>query len=289
MINNRSTLSGSVTNEAEANNNEGRSTTGNSQGVSSHSTFRGLAALSFWSESNMNLPYFKFMVQDWLAGSIQACSMETQGIYINVIARMWKEKGRLSTAQAPLSKLLRIDESRLEDALSELAALDIICKDENGCWRIKFVDEQFEELTQDHTAKSVAGKKGGKKRAENALKQNSSTAQAPLKQSESESESESDTESETKNKTQEDIIIETLLSSFSLGFKALWEEWRKDRKERRLTMTSRAEKMQLNKCVAWGEQRATNAINASIENAWRGLYEQKTDKANTPSRFVQGG
>ena len=140
------------------------------------------------------LPYFKFMVQDWLSGDIQSLDLETQAIFINLVALMWKDGGVYSK---PIGVLLfrcgfRPDqESKLMESLDMLKELGIIYVDEKGYMRVKFIDEQLAELTQDHEQKVVAGKLGAKKRWG---KQSHGTAIAPLYHTDTESDTELDTD-----------------------------------------------------------------------------------------------
>lgn len=143
---------------------------------------------------SMRLPYFKFMVQDWLAGNIQACSMETQGFFTNLIARIWKAKGNFSIAQADLAALLHTTEDVVKRCLEDLLKWHIVTIAEDGSFHVCFIDEQLEELSQEHEAKVVAGRLGAKIKAQ----KKSSTAKAELKHS-SESELETHTDTDKKN------------------------------------------------------------------------------------------
>jgi hypothetical protein len=122
------------------------------------------------------LPYFKFMVDKWLAGDIQACEMKTQGVFMNLVALMWRDGGVYSKPIAVLCSRCRLPLAELEKELDMLKELGVIYVDDDGYLRVKFVDEQLGELTQDHDQKVLAGKKGAEKRWG---KQTHSTAIAP--------------------------------------------------------------------------------------------------------------
>jgi hypothetical protein len=44
------------------------------------------------------LPYFKFQPGEWFAGRIAKCSMEAQGLFINICAYYWKKRGNICLA-----------------------------------------------------------------------------------------------------------------------------------------------------------------------------------------------
>jgi hypothetical protein len=62
-------------------------------------------------------------------------------------------------------------------------------------------------------------------------------------------------------------------------FKAVWREWVAYREETRHKLTARTVTMQIRKLEGFGHDRAIQAIEASIEQGWRGLFEPKTDRA----------
>lgn len=146
----------------------------------------------FFTGASMQLPYFKFMVNDYLSGKIQACSFSTQGIFINLISMIWKDKGLLEVDKAMLCRILRTTETELDDAVNELEKYDIITIGKNGKMTVKFISEQMEELTEAHSRRSLAGMQGGRgNKKSNALKPESNALQ-------SESEEEAETKKEKK-------------------------------------------------------------------------------------------
>ena len=111
----------------------------------------------------MQLPYFKFFVDSWGNGKINALSHEEKGIFIDLVCLIWRDEGMLNIAIAHLAKLLRCDEDALERAINNLADLDILQKNDSG-FSVKFLVEQRKELAKAHKAKVNAGKKGAKQR-----------------------------------------------------------------------------------------------------------------------------
>lgn len=119
------------------------------------------------------LPYFKFMVQDWLSGDVQALEMHEQGIFVNLLALMWRDGGTYSKALAVLQQRCRCDIAQIEGALNHMKELGIIYVDDDGFLRVKFIDEQLADLLQVHAQKVNAGRKGAAARYGKKLEQQS--------------------------------------------------------------------------------------------------------------------
>ena len=107
------------------------------------------------------LPYFKFDVSEYLTGTIQMCSLETQGVFVNLCARMWKNGGTLPDDDVYLCRLLHCDKPTFSRARAELDEFGILATaGVDGC-SIKFITEQLDELSATHTKRVESGRKGG--------------------------------------------------------------------------------------------------------------------------------
>jgi len=149
----------------------------------------------------MKLPYFKFMVNDWISGDITLEDLQLQGIFVNICALVWKHDGRYSRI-AKLSKRLGLPLAELNRAIEALIESDLVYRDEEGCLRVGFIDEQLGEVSQVHANKVLAGRLGALKRwGGKADKQthDSRIADPSNKESESESEKESEKESDKED------------------------------------------------------------------------------------------
>jgi len=82
------------------------------------------------------LPYFQFESAEWMAGSIQLCSMIAQGLFINVLALYWQRSCILTVSQ--VNKRYKLPEQ-----LTELIDENII-KVTGEKIQIEFLDKQFE-------------------------------------------------------------------------------------------------------------------------------------------------
>jgi hypothetical protein len=106
------------------------------------------------------LPYFKFYPAEWMKGDITLCSMEAQGLFINICNFYWMKgcnmsltgvQHRFNTCSTPLDELIKHE----------------ICIVENEKIVIKFLDEQFKQFKQLSKVKSLAGKASAKMRTGN--------------------------------------------------------------------------------------------------------------------------
>jgi uncharacterized protein YihD (DUF1040 family) len=143
------------------------------------------------------LPYFQFEPAEWLAGDIMFCSMESQGLYVNLMALYWQKDCDLTLEQA--RKRLN-SEKGFEELISEK-----IIKIDSDKIIIAFLNEQWEKLSEKSNANSDNGRKGAIKRWQN----NSQAIATPLK-------IDSDSNSESialrrEEKRKEEIIKEKII------------------------------------------------------------------------------
>jgi len=103
------------------------------------------------------LPYFKFIATEWLTKDIAYESYEMQGMFIKLCAEYWNMGCMMTLKQA--EKRISIDVLTLFDSF-------IVKQDENI--KIKFLDEQWQELMKDHLRNVKSGKKGAKSRWDNS-------------------------------------------------------------------------------------------------------------------------
>ena len=68
------------------------------------------------------------------------------------------------------------------------------------------------------------------------------------------------------------------------AFRAAWEDWFADRRERGKKLTSRAIKSQIGHLEDWGHDRAIEAIRTAIDKGWAGLFKPKSHRNDTRPR-----
>lgn len=116
------------------------------------------------------LPYFRFMVTEWLNDDISLENYEVKGVFADICAYYWFKD--CSITQAMLQKKF----SNAETLIKNLFSNGIIkTKQDSDFIEIKFLNEQFDQLSESRKRRQNAGAKGGKQR--------SSNAKAKLKQS----------------------------------------------------------------------------------------------------------
>jgi uncharacterized protein YihD (DUF1040 family) len=139
------------------------------------------------------LPYFQFEPAEWLAGDIMFCSIESQGVYVNLMALYWQKDCDLTLEQA--RKRLN-NEKCFDELISEK-----IIKIDSGKIVIDFLVRQYSTATEKSSINSDNGRKGALKR----WQKDSLAIATPLK---SDSEPHSETIALREDKIIEDKIIE---------------------------------------------------------------------------------
>ena len=103
------------------------------------------------------LPYFKFYPAEWIKGEITLCSMEAQGLFINICTYYWMKGCNMSLTG------VQHRFNTCSEMLKELIDLEIITVlDDKIC--IDFLDDQFSEFEKLSKKKSRAGKASAKAR-----------------------------------------------------------------------------------------------------------------------------
>lgn len=109
------------------------------------------------------LPYFKFYPGEYIAGDITLCSMEAQGIFVNLLAHYWLKECAMSLANAKQRF------SKYETGLNELLKQNIIKENSDGDIIINFLDNQMNDFVDISSKRAAAGAKGGKAKAKQLL------------------------------------------------------------------------------------------------------------------------
>lgn len=109
-----------------------------------------------------DLPYFKFIISEWNDGDVTLCSLEAQGLFINLCSLYWSQEGDLS-----LSKSKRRFSGCNATAWDELIN-DHVIKIDGDNIVINFLDEQFEERGKLSTTNAQNASKGWEKRKKDA-------------------------------------------------------------------------------------------------------------------------
>ena len=198
--------------------------------------------------NNKKRPWFKFNPTDWLADpDLRMCTLESKGLLVDMMSLAHNGKpygyvnnGGRAVEPEDIARIEAENVDKIRDLLKMLLARNRIKQDCKGFFIPRMVkDGEAHERQQDF------GSLGGSpKLADNHI-----------------------------------VERDELLAKLSTAFKTLWQSWLADRRTRKIPMTVYAEVLQLKKCIAWGEQRATASIKTSIERGWRGLFESEQSPA----------
>jgi len=109
------------------------------------------------------LPYFRFTPQEWQNGNISMLSDTHKGLFIDICCWYWIKDCSITQA------MLKLRFKQNENLLKQLFEYGIITTNDNDEFiAIKFLDEQFDQLSTIRKLRQDAGCKGGKQRASNA-------------------------------------------------------------------------------------------------------------------------
>ncbi len=103
-----------------------------------------------------DLPYFKFVVSEWLNGDITLEDFEIQGIFINVCSLYWHKSGNITLTE--IKRRLKTAKPNAFDSLIESNLIKV----KNDLISISFLDEQFIDRGYVSDVNSKNGKKGGR-------------------------------------------------------------------------------------------------------------------------------
>jgi len=109
-----------------------------------------------------DLPYFKFVISEWNDGDVTLCSLEAQGLFINLCSIYWSQEGNMSLAKS---------KRRFSDCNAtawEQLINDKVIKVKGDKVIINFLDEQLKERGKLSNTNSENAAKGWEKRRNNA-------------------------------------------------------------------------------------------------------------------------
>ena len=101
------------------------------------------------------LPYFQFEPAEYISGNISFCSISAQGLFINICSYYW-QRNCLLTKEQVLRRLNLVDE------FDELLDEKVIYLDFDNYIKIKFLDDQKNEIIEKSNKNKVNGSKGGR-------------------------------------------------------------------------------------------------------------------------------
>lgn len=221
-----------------------------------------------------DLPYFKFIVNEWITGDITLEDLNIQGLFINLCAWYWSKECTLSleNAKKKFSNCKAIAFEKLENSGS-------IKINDQGFIIINFLDEQFEEFREISEKRSAIGKMGG--RGNKAIvKQEQSNSFVELKQNKAKRQ-----DKKKQEETRQEETIEIVFPFVSENFKKMWTNWLSYKKQQhnftyKSAISEQGALKDLSKISDGNEQMAIDLIENAISKAWKGIYKPDNFKGN---------
>jgi hypothetical protein len=84
-----------------------------------------------------------------------------------------------------------------------------------------------------------------------------------------------------------EMKIEEPLPFPSDAFRDAWNIWEQSRREGGKPIKPTARKLQLTKCLEWGETRSISALKHSASNGYQGLFEPNDNKNGTGKNTLE--
>lgn len=105
-----------------------------------------------------DLPYFKFVISEWNDGDVTLCSLEAQGLFINLCSIYWSQEGNMSLAKSK-RRFNNCNATAWESLIN-----DKVIKVRGDKIIINFLDEQLKERGKLSETNSVNARTGWAKR-----------------------------------------------------------------------------------------------------------------------------
>lgn len=114
------------------------------------------------SDEDAGLPFFKFFIQKWILGDIRFCSIEAQGLFINICVLYWGKRCDLSYDQ-----IVKSYPKKYQKFIEELKSQKVL-KISEGKISISFLDEQLKECNEQSEINREIALEAWKQRKSNA-------------------------------------------------------------------------------------------------------------------------
>jgi uncharacterized protein YdaU (DUF1376 family) len=226
-----------------------------------------------------NLPFFKFDAESWLSGRIQYIPVEEIGIYINLVARIWKAGGELRNDRF-LPRILGASREQFDAAMQDFLELEIITETD-GMLRIKFLDEQLNERAAFISKCAEGGRKGKKRTPETPASDPQGTSNPPTDTPEQPASNKKEERREQKEESREEINnapapaadAEAVLGPELAGaFKRWLYVWRESHGNGR-DMPVFQQEAQLRILCSLPEKIRKDAIERAIRGSWKAIHD----------------
>lgn len=155
------------------------------------------------------MQWFKFSISEWKMGKIQRCKPEAKSAFMELCCLYWINETKLSIEDA----IIECDEDNYQNLLSKK-----VIKEVDGCVKIYFLDEQFENVLDKSEKARESVKKRWLKRNATVLESNYESDTNVLQ-----SNYESNTEEKRIEKEEEKNNIKDRKTSFAISLEPFLE------------------------------------------------------------------
>jgi len=220
-----------------------------------------------------NLPWFKFIISEWNDGDITLCSMEAQGLFINLCSIYWSQEGDLSLTKAK-RRYKECNTTVWDELINEK-----IIKVNGDSIVINFLDEQFLERSKlSNTNAENVRKRWEKAHSDTTVLQpnNDGTSAVYNKEEKREEEKKKEEKREETQSVLKIPFVELVLDA--------WNEWEQFRKEKKQKLLPSTIKKQIQFLAGRADAEVIAIINQSITAGYTGLFELNNGGKFTHSR-----
>ena len=230
------------------------------------------------------LSYFRFHPDEWLTGDITLENFETQGVFINLCAYLWKKDNSVPIAR------LKQRYGRVKNSIWDtLFNKNILKKDDKDNVYIEFLAQQFEAIKNNSKVLSDFGIIGAKKRWGGhrvAIASDSLLDKDKDKDKDKEEENIKETDVLTVKKTKNPFQVPDYLKESILSFVEM-------RKKIRKPTTDRAIELIIKDVQNWypdNERFQIMAIEKAVKSSWQGVFELKPEekKITSDGKYTSG-
>jgi len=102
-------------------------------------------------------PYWQFHNDRWLTGKISSLDLDAQGLFLHFCMTAWSSQGVFNVCSTSVRLRFRKTPEWIAETISAMVEVGIIVPDGVG-YRIKFIDQQLDDLQKIRGKKSKAGK-----------------------------------------------------------------------------------------------------------------------------------
>ena len=102
-------------------------------------------------------PYWQFHNDRWLTGKISSLDLDAQGLFLHFCMTAWSSQGVFNICLTSVRLRFRKTAEWIAETISAMVEVGIIVPDGVG-YRIKFIDQQLDDLQKIRGKKSKAGK-----------------------------------------------------------------------------------------------------------------------------------